>query len=455
MVNDTELLRLYATDRCEVAFAELVGRHIKLVYGAALRETAGDTSLAEDVCQDVFLELAKHPSRMQRHPALAGWLYTTVRHMAANVRRNEARRRRREQEAQIMNDTVHEESSDPNWLEVKPVLDDALHELSETDRAAVVLRFFGECTIEQVGLALGLNKSAAHMRIDRALEKLRSLLCKRGVTCSCPALAAALAIGASVAVPEGVAAAVTAQAMAATLPVASTSLALKIMTMTKMKIAIASTLITAAVATPLVLQHQAQVRLRLENQALQEELGVNTRLADENQQLSNRLAQLSASVQPNSREGREQSELLRLRGEVAKLRRENQEQRTLLSSKARNSTKLPNTLLSRQSEDNTAQASFQVQQAQDQVKQALAAQAGQRNDGQLPNGAVAVTSDPSGDRRLMQFTDGQWNEVDASAGWSLTPEGALVMKTNSPSNPAGNDQTQYLLRTNAPASSNP
>src|SRR5437763_79087 len=137
MATDAELLRSYAQNRSESAFTELVQRHIDLVYSAALREARGDASLAEDITQTVFVELAKKASKLIKHPTLAGWLYTCVRRMAANLRRSEDRRQGREQEAQIMNELLCSDPSDSVWRQVQPVLDDAMHELSETDRAAV------------------------------------------------------------------------------------------------------------------------------------------------------------------------------------------------------------------------------------------------------------------------------------------------------------------------------
>src|SRR6266508_1826959 len=115
MQSDTELLRSYARDRSESAFTELVQRHINLVHSAALREAHGDASMAEDITQAVFAELARIASSLLRHPALAGWLYTCVRRMTANVRRAEDRRQRREQEAQIMNDLLCSDSSESAW----------------------------------------------------------------------------------------------------------------------------------------------------------------------------------------------------------------------------------------------------------------------------------------------------------------------------------------------------
>ncbi len=99
MSTDNQLLEDYTRNGSESAFRELVERHVNLVHSAALRESKGNACEAEDVTQAVFTELARRANMLIRHPALAGWLYTCVRRMTANVRRARDRRRRREQEA--------------------------------------------------------------------------------------------------------------------------------------------------------------------------------------------------------------------------------------------------------------------------------------------------------------------------------------------------------------------
>src|SRR3954471_15613838 len=101
---DTELLAKYAAESSEAAFAELVRRHLNMAYAAALRESRGDSGLAQEIAQSVFVELARKAKSLAQHPALAGWIYTCVRHNAANARRSEARRLQRELEAQAMQD---------------------------------------------------------------------------------------------------------------------------------------------------------------------------------------------------------------------------------------------------------------------------------------------------------------------------------------------------------------
>src|SRR4029077_15382571 len=132
--------------------------------------------------QLVFVELGRKATRLLRHPALAGWLYTCVRGMAANARRAENRRKRRQVEYQTMSQLHSPESPESTWQQVRPVLDDTLHELGEKDRTAIVLRFFENLSLKEVGMQLGLNENAARMRVDRALERLHRLFSKRGIT---------------------------------------------------------------------------------------------------------------------------------------------------------------------------------------------------------------------------------------------------------------------------------
>src|SRR5258705_202989 len=78
MTPDGELLRRYAETSSDDAFAELVRRHVNLVYSTALRQVNGDTHLAEDVAQTVFTNLAREARALSQRNALTGWLYTTA-----------------------------------------------------------------------------------------------------------------------------------------------------------------------------------------------------------------------------------------------------------------------------------------------------------------------------------------------------------------------------------------
>lgn len=187
-----ELLRRYLVDGSEAAFSELVRQHIDLVYSAALRQLNGDAGAAQDVAQVVFTDLARKASRLANHTSLTGWLYTSVRFEAAKSRRAEQRRRAREQASYAMNQVIENDNVSDAWSEMRPVLDEVMHELNDGDRDALLLRYFERKPLSEIGVRFGLSENAARMRVERALEKLRGALSKRGVTSTSGALALAL-----------------------------------------------------------------------------------------------------------------------------------------------------------------------------------------------------------------------------------------------------------------------
>ena len=175
------MLAQYARDNSEAAFATLVTRHVNLVYSTALRN-AGNPHAAEEITQAVFIILAGKARSLSPRTVLSGWLYQTARLTAANFLRAEIRRQHREQEA-YMQSLLNE--PEPNvWPQIAPLLDAAMAGLGEKDRNAVVLRFFENKSLGEVGRALGASEDAAKMRVNRALEKLRKFFSKRGVTLS-------------------------------------------------------------------------------------------------------------------------------------------------------------------------------------------------------------------------------------------------------------------------------
>jgi len=209
MTTDAELLKHYATQKSEVAFAKLVQRHLALVYSTALRQLNGDTHLAQDVAQTVFMTLARKAASLTGHATLAGWLYLSTHHAAAQVVRSNRRRHTREEEAQAMHELFASTATATDWERVRPVLDDAIRDLADADREAVLLRFFEQRPFAEIGAALNVTEDAARMRVDRALEKLRALLVRRGITSSGAVLATALANQAMVAAPAGLANTIT------------------------------------------------------------------------------------------------------------------------------------------------------------------------------------------------------------------------------------------------------
>ena len=71
-MQDSELLRAYGTEGDEPAFGELVRRYVDLVYSTALRHLAGESGLAEEVTQSVFLLLARNSHRLLTKRSVEG-----------------------------------------------------------------------------------------------------------------------------------------------------------------------------------------------------------------------------------------------------------------------------------------------------------------------------------------------------------------------------------------------
>lgn len=203
MNDDTALLRRYAEEGHEPAFTELVRRHVDLVYGAALRRTGGDAHRAAEVAQHVFTTLALAARKLARHPQLAAWLHTATRNAALNLMISEQRGQARETAALALNSVGGGGAAGPAWEQVQPLLDAAIDELPETDRAAVVLRFLERRPFAEIGAALRVSEDAARVRTDRVLDKLRVILGRRGVTSTVAALGAVMAVQAMVAAPSG------------------------------------------------------------------------------------------------------------------------------------------------------------------------------------------------------------------------------------------------------------
>jgi RNA polymerase sigma factor (sigma-70 family) len=312
---DAELLRRYADERSETAFAELVRRHLDLVHSAALRQVGGNRAAAADIAQAVFTELARQANHLTRHPALVGWLYTTTHRLAARHVRDESRRQRREREAHAMQETHHSNDPEVDWSRLAPVLDEAMHELAEADRIALLLRHFQQRPFAEVGARLGLSENAARMRVERALDRLRGRLAKRGITSTGSALALALGGPAVVAAPAGLATNIAAGAVAAGALTASTFGLLSFMASTKLKIG-AVVVGFGLLGTALLVQQQHLQRLRTDRSELTAQLAEQSAALRNAQQLAARKdAELAASQDSRA-------ELLRLRGEVARLRRQ-------------------------------------------------------------------------------------------------------------------------------------
>jgi RNA polymerase sigma factor (sigma-70 family) len=246
MSDDAELIRRHVSEGSSEAFAELVQRHLGMVFHAALRQVGGDAHLAQDVAQRVFTDLARKAGGLGERTVLAGWLYTATRLAAAQAVRTERRWRMREAEALSMREHLADGDAAPPWEALRPVIDETLQALGERDREVILLRFFEGQAYADIGKTLAVNEDAARVRTDRALEKLRQMLVRRGVTSTATALGTVLA-GQALAAPAGMAAGISGAALAAASTTAATAW-MTFMGMTKMQVGLSAVLLAGGVS---------------------------------------------------------------------------------------------------------------------------------------------------------------------------------------------------------------
>jgi RNA polymerase sigma factor (sigma-70 family) len=311
MKSDSELLRDYLRKHSEEAFGELVSRYTDLAYSAALRETNGDAHLAKDATQAVFVSLARKAGTLQRHTSIVGWIYKSVRYEARNIGRANRRRQDREQEAHTMNQLLQKSHEEVDWGQLVPVLDDGMHSLTESDRHAILLRFFERRKFAEVARALGLGEDAARKRVERAIQRLRAFVSKAGIPLSAAGLAEALEANAVTAAPTGIAASISGAALAVA-PDASVGPAIfKAIMLSKTKMAIGICLL--AISGGWVRQMRQAGKLREENSALRAQLTELQTAAEKPRKTETN----APPIDPT-----EHRELLRLRGEVGLLKKE-------------------------------------------------------------------------------------------------------------------------------------
>jgi RNA polymerase sigma factor (sigma-70 family) len=200
-MNGIDLLTAYRTRRSEDAFTALVRLYTNLVYSVANRRVSNG-ALAEEVTQAVFLRLAKTSTPFQDDPSLVAWLHRTTVHVAIDVWRSESRRRAREESAATMEPAPAENNR--LWSELSPCLDEALDQLDNDDRQTLLLRFFQQKRMRELGEILGISEDAAKMRVGRALERLRGRLGPVGAACGATLLAGLLGEHAVEAAPSHV-----------------------------------------------------------------------------------------------------------------------------------------------------------------------------------------------------------------------------------------------------------
>jgi len=257
-VSDIELLRDFNRQGSEDAFAELVRRHINLVYSTACRHV-GIAAHAEEITQAVFVILARKAAGLRPDTILEAWLYETTRLTALNFLRGERRRQMREQEA-YMQSTIQESADVSVWNQLAPLLDEAMARLEKKDREAVVLRFFKQKSLGEVAAAMQITEAAAQSRVHRAVEKLQKYFASRGIDSAADTIARTISTHSVQVAPALLAKSVTAAALAKGAAVSTSTLALVKATLIAMKTktivaTVAAAVIVAGITTWLAGSH--------------------------------------------------------------------------------------------------------------------------------------------------------------------------------------------------------
>lgn len=317
MTSDLDLLRQFARDNSQDAFGEIVRRHLDLVYSAALRQVRSP-QLAEEVAQSVFADLARDARGLKPDTVLTAWLYAVARRTAIDTVRKESRRQLREQIAVEMN---HMNATADDWEQIAPLLDDAMAALDETDRAAVLLRYFENKSLREVGESLKISDDAAQKRVGRAVDRLREFFTNKKAAIGAGGLAALISANAVQSAPVGLAATIsTAAALTGTAIQTSTLVATtKTIAMTTFSKSLITAALAALAGTAIYAAHQNS-KLRGEVQRLQQE---QAPLAEQVQQFQQSYEdatnQMAGLQMENAQLESNNSELLALRNEVARL----------------------------------------------------------------------------------------------------------------------------------------
>src|ERR1700722_7366110 len=169
--DEQQLLEAFVRQKDQAAFGQIVERHARWVFAAALRQLK-NRHLAEDAVQIVFVVLSQKAHSMNNRQKLSGWLFNTLNFTVKNFRRAEQSRRKHETAA-----------SHPPTAAAEPVpsehaeeIDAAVARLSKAHRLVILLRFYQELSFDQIGRTLGTTADAARKRVDRALMALRKHL---------------------------------------------------------------------------------------------------------------------------------------------------------------------------------------------------------------------------------------------------------------------------------------
>ncbi len=192
--SDGQLLERFVTHREEAAFAGLLRRHGPMVLSVCRRSLANEQD-REDVFQATFLLLVRKAGSIRRRESVGSWLHGVAHRLAVRCRLQEDRRRAHERQAG--RDRIPSTQTSEAWEELRTLLDEAIAELPEKYRSALVLCYLEDHTHEEAARRLGCRLTTLRSRVARGRERLRAALLRRGLALSSAAFLAALATSAA------------------------------------------------------------------------------------------------------------------------------------------------------------------------------------------------------------------------------------------------------------------
>jgi RNA polymerase sigma factor (sigma-70 family) len=175
---DHQLLERFVVQRDGAAFAALMERHGPMVL-AVCQRALNDEQLAEDVLQATFLILARNAAAIRNRQSLGSWLHGVALRLARKAKADAARAGR--------GDTRPDHEPPPcpaveaSWREVRQILDEELQRLPENYRLPLVLCYLEGRTRDEAAAELGWTLSRLKGLLERARERLRSRLIRRGL----------------------------------------------------------------------------------------------------------------------------------------------------------------------------------------------------------------------------------------------------------------------------------
>ena len=188
-VSDGQLLEQFIEHRDEVAFATLVQRHSRMVWGVCRRIVAHHQD-AEDAFQATFLVLARKSTSIRPREMVANWLFGVAHRTALKARTMAGKRREREKQVTTMPEP--EAGQQGSWGELELLIDHALGELPDKYRIAIVLCDLEGKTGKVVARQLKIPEGTLSSRLRTARVMLAKRLARHGLTFSGGALATVL-----------------------------------------------------------------------------------------------------------------------------------------------------------------------------------------------------------------------------------------------------------------------